>query len=61
MEMCAGSSLPLILQPPGLHRQQLRLGDFGDHPGELLLHQLVRGDGPVVELFAQDRILRAVS
>src|ERR1039457_6242249 len=49
--------LPLVLQPPRLHRQQLPFGDFGDHPSQLLLHQLVRSDRPVVELFAHNRIL----
>ena len=55
--MCAGSSLLLVFQPARLHRQELRLGDFGDHPGQLFLHQLVGGNGPVVELLADDRIL----
>ena len=48
--------LALVFQSPDLQGQQLRLGDLRDHVRELLLHQLVRSDGPPVELLAQDGI-----
>ena len=53
MEMWAGSSLARVLQTPAVQGEQLRLGDFRDHPGEFFLHQLVAGERLVVELFAQ--------
>ncbi len=45
--------LILILQPAHLKRQQLSLADFGDHPDQLLLNQLMRRDGLVAELLAK--------
>ncbi len=48
--------LALVFEPADLDGQQLRLGDLGDHPGQLLLHELVRGDGPVIELLANQRV-----
>src|SRR5215831_13639059 len=36
--------LPKILQTAELQAQELRLGDLGDHPDELLLDELERGD-----------------
>ena len=45
-----------IFQPRTLQRQQLRFGDFGNHPCQLFLHQLVAGNGPVVKLFAHNGI-----
>ena len=39
-----------------MHRQQLRFGDLGDHPGQFFLHELMRRDGPSVELFPFERI-----
>jgi len=47
----------LVLQAAHLNGQELSLGDLGDHPGELFLYKLVGGDGTVVELFAQNRVL----
>ena len=41
-----------VLQAADLQRQELRFGDFGDHPDQFFLHQLVRGDRLVVELLA---------
>src|SRR3984957_789468 len=50
--------LARIFQPANLQHEQLRLGNFADHPGELVLYQLVRGDGLVAPLFAQQCILQ---
>ena len=53
--MCR-SEFAAVLEASSLDGQELRLGDLGDHPGEFLLNELVGGDGPVVELLAQDGI-----
>ena len=52
-----GLELALVLQAARVQRQQLRLGDLSDHPGQLLLNQLMGGDGPVVELLADHGVL----
>src|SRR5271157_1373132 len=36
----------------------LRFADLADHPDQLLLHELVRGDGLIVELLAELRVLQ---
>ena len=43
---------PVVLEPRGVQRDELRLRDLGDHPSQLVLHELVRGDRPVAELLA---------
>jgi len=48
-----------VFQSAHVQRQQLRLGDFRDHLRKLCLHQLVAGDGFVVELLADFRILKS--
>ena len=48
--------LALILQSSGVQSQQLSLGDFRDHAGQLFLHQLVRCNRAVIELFTRQRI-----
>ena len=47
-------------RPSGGRRAARAVGlcDFGDHPGEFVLYQLVRGDGLVRELFARLGILQ---
>ena len=42
----------LVFQPAHLQHEKLRLGDFGNHPDQFFLHELVRGDRAIVELFA---------
>ena len=44
--------LAFLLQPAHLQRQQLPLGDFRQHPHQLLLHQLMPGDGLARPLLA---------
>ena len=41
-----------VLEPAELQGQQLALGDLGEHPDQLLLHQLVAGDRLAGELDA---------
>jgi hypothetical protein len=41
------------LSRPQCSASKLRFGDFGDHPGQFFLHQLVAGQRFVVELLAQ--------
>src|SRR5882757_7038884 len=48
----------LIFQPPDVQREQLAFADFGNHPGELVLHELVRRDGLVGELLARFCVLQ---
>ena len=48
----------LIFEPSDLQRQKLRFGDLGDHPGQLLLNQLMRGNRLIAKLFTQQRILQ---
>ena len=48
-----------ILQPAHLQRQKLRLGDLGDHPGQLFLDKLMRCDWLVTELLTQLGILQS--
>ncbi len=50
--------LAFVLQTADLQRQQLRLGDLADHPHQLLLHELVRGDRLIAELLAELRVLQ---
>src|ERR1035437_8402766 len=50
------SEFAAVLEASSLDAQELRHGDLGDHPGVFLLNELVGGDGPVVELLAQDGI-----
>ena len=47
-----------ILQAADLQHQQLRFGDFADHPGKLVLHKLVGSDGLIAPLLAQQGILQ---
>ena len=42
-----------VFQPADVQRQQLRLADFRDHQNQLVLHELVRGDGLVLKLLAR--------
>ena len=58
IEMCAGIHAPLVLQAAHLQREQLCLGDFGDHPHQFVLHQLMGSDGLVLELLALFRVLQ---
>ena len=51
------SDLTGVFEPSHLQDQKLPLGDLVDHPGQFLLHQLVRGNGLVPELLAQQRVL----
>ena len=51
--MCAGFEFARVFQAPALQGEQLRLGDFRDHPGQFFLHHLMAGERPVVELLAQ--------
>ena len=53
----AGIRLAQVFQAPDMKRQQLRLHNLRDHPGQLFLYQLVRGDRLVRELFPCFRIL----
>jgi hypothetical protein len=50
--------LAVVLQPADVQREQLAFADFGDHPRELFLHELVRGDGFVGELLARFGVLQ---
>src|ERR1041385_4809820 len=47
-----------VLQAAHLQRQKLRLGDFADHPCQLLLDKLMRCNRLVTELLAYLRILQ---
>ena len=47
MADCAG-----VLQAAHVQREQLRLGNFAEHPDELFLDELMAGDGLVVELLS---------
>ncbi len=51
--MCCGRGFVFIFEASDLQSQKLAFGDLGNHPGEFLLHQLVRGDGLIVELLAE--------
>ena len=42
----------LILQPSHLQREELSFGDLGDHPGQFVLHELMRRDRLSAELNA---------
>src|SRR6266403_812953 len=48
----------LVFEAADLQREQLALADFGDHPGEFFLDELVRGDGLVSELLARFGVLQ---
>ncbi len=48
-----GVEFARVFQASALQRKQLRFRDFGDHPGQLLLHELVACQRRLVELFAQ--------
>ena len=50
--------LLLIFQAADLQHEQLRFRDLAYHPGQFFLYQLARGDGLVVELLAEQRILQ---
>ena len=52
-----GPHPPRVLEPSELQAQELGLGDLGDHPHELLLHELERRDG-LAELDALLRVLQ---
>lgn len=52
-----GLGFALVFEPACVDGEELGLGDFGDHPGEFFLYELVGGDGAVVELFAVDGVL----
>src|SRR3954471_16818591 len=56
-DVLVGNGL-LVLHSPHLQGQKLGLADLGDHPYQLLLHELVRCNGLVAELLAQDGILQ---
>ena len=47
-----------VFQAADLQHEQLRLGDFADHPRKLVLHELMRRDGLVAPLLAQQRVLQ---
>src|SRR5579859_152224 len=51
-------SLALVFQAADVQREQLPFYDFGDHPGEFFLDELVRGDGFVGELLARLGVLQ---
>ena len=48
------AGLVLIFETADLQHEQLCLGDLGDHPSEFFLHKLMRGDGLVAKLFAEE-------
>jgi hypothetical protein len=50
--------LARVLEAADVQREQLRLGDFVGHPDQLLLHNLVAGDGLVAELLAEFGVLQ---
>ena len=41
-----------------MHREELSFHDFGNHPGEFFLNELVRGDGLIGKLFASFGVLQ---
>ena len=47
----------VVLKSANLQGEKLGFRDLGDHPRQLFLHELVRGDGLVAKLFAQQGIL----
>ena len=47
-----------VFESADLQHKELCLGDLADHPGEFVLHELVRGDGLVAPLLTQQRILQ---
>src|ERR1700737_961216 len=47
-----------IFEAANVQGQELPLHDFGDHPGEFFLDELVRGDGLVGELFGRLGVLQ---
>src|ERR1700675_3902461 len=51
--------LAFVLQAPDVKREQLSFDDFGDHPSELFLDELVRGDRLVGELLARLGVLQS--
>ena len=53
-----GVGLAFVFQAADVEREQLAFDDFGDHPGEFFLHELVRGDGLVGELLARLGVLQ---
>src|ERR1700676_5795175 len=51
--------LAFVLQAPDVKREQLSFDDLGDHPSELFLDELVRGDRLVGELLARFGVLQS--
>ena len=49
----------LIFEAADLEGEQLCFSDFGDHPGEFLLDELVAGDGLAAKLFALLGVLQS--
>src|SRR5262249_6742743 len=47
-----------VLEAADMHGEKLGFDDFGDHPCQLFLNKLVRGDGLVGELLARFGILQ---
>ena len=56
IETCCGRTRPASLSRPSWRHEELGLGDLGDHPDELLLHELEAADG-LAELDALLRVL----
>src|SRR5216684_7112855 len=53
-----GVGLAFVFQAADMQREQLSLDDFGDHPREFFLDELVRSDGLVGELLARLGVLQ---
>src|SRR5258708_27046902 len=53
-----GIDFVFIFQAADMQGQELPLHDFRDHPGELFLYELMRGDGLVGKLLARFGVLK---